>query len=84
MATDAEIGEELRQFFLKLITDGSALQQYNDPEQRESLIRRQGFAYSETADLLVNGTLAQVEEKIRAVTSNPSGAMPMLIVWPPM
>ncbi|HUH15789.1 MAG TPA: hypothetical protein VML35_07890 [Gaiellaceae bacterium] len=84
MSSDAQIGEELRQFFLRLIQDGEALQQYNDPEQRAGLIQSQHFAYSETQELLLKGTLAQIEEKIRAVTSNPSGAMPMLIVWPPM
>lgn len=83
-ASDAEIGEELRRFFVDLLADGEKLKRYYDPEQRAELIKRQSFTYDETADLLLNGTLAEIERKILAVTSNPTGAMPLLVVWPPM
>lgn len=84
MADDAQIGEELRRFFVDLIGDGEALKRYYDPEQRSELIRGRSFTYDETAELLLNGTLAEIEQKILAVTSNPTGAMPLLVVWPPM
>lgn len=78
---DPNVGEELRQFFLYLLSDGEALTAYYDRERRNDVIARRGFK-TEAGDLLRDGSLREIEEHILAVTG--SHASPLLIVWPPM
>ena len=80
--TDEEKGEQLRQFFLALLADGSAMALYQNPETRSEAIR--SVAHSEIQDILETGTLADIEALIRHVTGNPTGAWPTIVVWPPM
>ena len=78
---DPNVGEELRQFFLYLLSDGEALTAYYDRDRRDGVIARRGFKTG-AGDLLREGSLRDIEEHILAVTG--SQARPLLIVWPPM
>lgn len=85
MGGNPEIGEELRQFFLWLLSSGETLTQYYDPSQREAIIDGRDFANEdpdEVRRLLKDGTLREIEEHILAVQG--SQARPLVIVWPPM
>ena len=82
-----EIGEELRTFFLKLLSDPQALRQYydrgekdllDDDTPRGQLIDSQEMQ-DETKRLLKNGTLKEIEEHILAIPG--SYAKPLHIVW---
>jgi hypothetical protein len=78
---DPEIGRELTQFFLYLLSDGQALRDYYDRSTRNDVIGRQGFSTA-AGDLLRDGTLKEIEEHILAIRG--SYAKPLVIVWPPM
>lgn len=84
MGGDPAIGEELRQFFLWLLSDGKALTEYYDPDGREGIIDGREFASEpdEVRRLLKDGTLREIEEHILAVRG--SVARPLVVVWPPM
>lgn len=78
---DPLVGEELRQFFLYLLSDGEALTAYYNRDRRDEIIARQGFKTG-AGDLLRDGSLREIEEHILAVPG--SFAKPLVIVWPPM
>jgi hypothetical protein len=78
---DPEIGKELADFFLYLLSDGEALRDYYNRPTRSDVIGRQGLR-PDAASLLENGSLKEIEEHILAVGG--SYAKPLVIVWPAM
>ncbi|MBA2383357.1 MAG: hypothetical protein H0V68_01650 [Actinobacteria bacterium] len=78
---DPEVGRELTDFFLYLLSDGKALRDYYDRGTRDSLIDQRGFT-TRAADLVREGSLKEIEEHILAVRG--SYAKPLVIVWPAM
>lgn len=80
---DEHTGRQLRQFFVELLLDGN-LAAYTD--DRAAYVRTQrsaGIVDDDTMALILNGSLADIEENIKLVTGS-GHAVPMLIVWPPM
>ena len=72
----------LRDFFVKLLEDDNLARYYAD---REAYIKQQiesGLSEKD-ADLLLNGTLGEVEQELLAMRQSP-GPQPLMIVWPPM
>ena len=78
---DPEIGRELAEFFLYLLSDGAALRDYYDRGTRDGLLDRRGFK-SRVGELLRDGSLREIEEHILAIEG--SYAKPLTIVWPAM
>ena len=80
---DVNTGRELRQFFVELLLDGN-LADYTS--NRETYVQRQrvsGIVSDTTMDLILTGSLAEIEDNIKLVTGS-RHAVPLLIVWPPM
>jgi hypothetical protein len=70
----------LREFFIELLKDGN-LKAYH--EDREVYIsERAPGLQPDDLDLLTNGTLAQIEERILEDQNSPR-SVPMLVVFPP-
>jgi hypothetical protein len=78
---DPDIGRELTEFFLYLLSDGEALRQYYDRATRDAVIDRRGFNTG-AGDLLREGSLKEIEEHILAVGG--SYKKPLVVVWPSM
>lgn len=78
---DPEIGRELTDFFLYLLSDGAALRDYYDRDTRSDVIARRGFK-TRAGDVLREGSLTEIEEHILAIRG--SYAKPLMVVWPPM
>ena len=78
---DPEIGKELAEFFLYLLSDGDALRDYYNRPTRNDVIGRRSFK-TDAASLLENGSLKEIEEHILAIGG--SYAKPLVIVWPAM
>lgn len=72
----------LREFFVKLLEGDNLAQYYAD---RDAYIdRQQEYGLNPgDADLIRNGTLAEIERTLLAQANSP-GPLPLLIVWPPM
>lgn len=80
---DANIGRQLRQFFVELLLDGNLPDYTADRKAYVQAQRHAGIVDDETMDLILNGSLREIEEHIKAVTGS-NHAVPYLIVWPPM
>lgn len=76
-------GRQLRQFFVELLLDGNLAAYTTDREAYVHRQRHSGVVNDETTDLLLNGSLAEIEENIKLVTGS-RHAVPLCIVWPPM
>jgi hypothetical protein len=80
---NAETGRQLRQFFTDLL-DNSNLRQYH--ENTEAWVASQvkaGVIDDATAQLILQGSLQDIEDNIKMVTGSGS-AVPVCIVMPPM
>ena len=82
---DPAIGQELKEFFLYLLSDKHALRDYYDRGEegveespRDRLIRERQFK-TDAGELLKTGTLKKIEEHILAVEG--SYSKPLTIVW---
>lgn len=70
----------LREFFIELLKDGN-LKAYHEDRDRYIRERAKGL-HPDDLDLLTNGTLAQVEQRILEEQNSPR-SVPMLVVFPP-
>jgi hypothetical protein len=80
---NAETGRQLRQFFTDLL-DNTNLRQYH--ENTEAWVASQvkaGVIDDATAQLILQGSLQDIEDNIKMVTGSGS-AVPVCIVMPPM
>jgi len=80
---NAETGRQLRQFFTDLL-DNTNLRQYH--ENTEAWVASQvkaGVIDDATAQLILKGSLQDIEDNIKMVTGSGS-AVPVCIVMPPM
>lgn len=85
---DPDVGEVLRDFFLDLLRNPSAMAAYHSRDGRQGVID-QGLSTETQAGrtalgLLSSGSLGQIEEHIRAARYSLDGGTLMSIVWPPM
>ena len=78
------VGEHLRDFFIDLLRDGN-LMEYRSSGRIDyiSRTRSEGVIGEEAETLLREGTLAQIEERLGAVTGS-GNAVPLFVVCPPM
>lgn len=85
---DAEIGQQLRRFFIELLEDQN-LQRYRSDERGDYIGERvkthdnDGYLSPEAEELLRCDCLREIEEHIGAVTGSGS-AVPVWVVCPPV
>jgi hypothetical protein len=80
---DDTTGHELRQFFLDLLAEKN-LQAYH--EDRAEYVRTRngdGLIGDEATELLLDGSLREIEEHIKRVTGS-ANAWPVMVVFPPI
>ncbi len=79
---DEQTGRELRQFFLDLLQEVNLRQYHENREQYVAEKVKGGLIGSRTSELLLNGTLGEIEENIMLVTGSHK-AVPLWVVSPP-
>lgn len=72
----------LREFFVNLLQGDNLAEYYANRDAYISRQTKEGLG-ADDADLIRNGTLADIEARLLAEHNSP-GPKPLLIVWPPM
>ena len=80
---NAETGRQLRQFFTDLLDDGNLRQYHENTEAWVGSQVKAGVIDDATAQLILKGSLQDIEDNIKMVTGSGS-AVPVCIVMPPM
>jgi argininosuccinate lyase len=80
---NAETGRQLRQFFTDLLDDGNLRQYHENTEAWVASQVKAGVIDDATAQLILKGSLQDIEDNIKMVTGSGS-AVPVCIVMPPM
>ena len=80
---NAETGRQLRQFFTDLLDDGNLRQYHENTETWVASQVKAGVIDDATAQLILKGSLQDIEDNIKMVTGSGS-AVPVCIVMPPM
>ena len=80
---NVETGRQLRQFFTDLLDDANLRQYHENTEAWVASQVKAGVIDDATAQLILKGSLQDIEDNIKMVTGS-SSAVPVCIVMPPM
>ncbi len=80
---NVETGRQLRQFFTDLLDDTNLREYHENTEAWVASQVKAGVIDDATAQLILKGSLQDIEDNIKMVTGSGS-AVPVCIVMPPM
>jgi argininosuccinate lyase len=80
---NVETGRQLRQFFTDLLDDTNLREYHANTEAYVASQVKAGVINDATANLILQGSLQDIEDNIKMVTGSGS-AVPVCIVMPPM